>query len=200
MQVSVMRVAATRVTVLLSLLVVLGGTPILGEIRDRDFLNDLRVGHWVEVRGEVDDDGTFLAERIEGLSARTTSALWGVAKIDTSGALEVLGRRLVVDDQTTWRGGDATSAHGRRVRVRGQLDARGRFVAERIDIRDPGVERISGRVDRVRQNGDHLELRLVGFDVAVLPPRSPTPRTTPRRARSGASVHPGHGHLRSTGS
>jgi hypothetical protein len=56
------------------------------------------------------------------------------------------------------------------VRLRGEQDKSGQFVARSVEIRDPGVARIAGRVERSERlaNGG-LRLEVLGFSVFVPP-------------------------------
>ena len=137
--------------------------------RDVELLDKLKPGHWVEVRGLLEPGGSFTAQRIELTGPRRDDTLWGIA---TSGSrpdlLNVLGREVETSANTRWQGGTLASCIGQRVRVRGLRDSRGRIAARRIQIREPGVARIAGRIDHSQRLADgSLELELLGISVVV---------------------------------
>lgn len=139
--------------------------------RDADIVSALRPGLWLEVRGRLQSDGVFVAERIEAQRPRITSRLWGVASRGAApGSLVVLGRTLDVGPDTEWRGTVPAQAPGQRLRVKGHRGPGERFVATRVERRDPGVERISGRIDRRERRADGgVALWILGFEIDVPP-------------------------------
>ncbi len=143
--------------------------------RDVDVLSNLRVGHWVEVRGELTRPDLFLADRVAIIKPKPESRLWGIAAPgELADSMMVLGRKVQIDDRTQWldreketRDHTAGSARDHRVRVSGHLGVRGRFLAETIEIRDPGTSRILGRVDAISTRNGATQLKILGFDVQV---------------------------------
>lgn len=152
------------------LLLALAALPLMATEPDSstDLLEELRVGHWVEVRGSLRGD-RFLAERIELRPARSAARLWGVASPGTRpGHLEVLGRQVATRADTRWRGGRRDDVLGHRVSVIGQRGAGGRLVAQSVQLREPGVERVEGRIDRIEVSlSGEKRLRILGFLVVV---------------------------------
>jgi len=155
--------------------------------RDVEILDRLNVGHWVEVRGSLVDSGVFAVQRIELTRPRGEDSLWGYAERGSRPDLvRVLGREIETSSSTHWEGGTLGSSIGQRVRVRGVQDKGGRIVARSIEIRDPGVARIAGRIDKSEQLSDgSLRLEVLGFSVLVpsnVKQRSAVPLTSLRLA------------------
>lgn len=136
----------------------------------QDLLSALRVGHWVEVRGFWDrQTQEFHAERLELRPPQSRSEIWGVAESAPDGALVVLGRTVSIARRAPWpegmpEVGDQTSP---RVRLRGDLGAGGRFVADDVAVRKPGVDRLIGRVDRLHRDDGFAQIEILGFQVLV---------------------------------
>ncbi len=160
------------------------------------WLDRLRVGHWVEVRGELGSGG-FVATRVEARKPRREARIWGTAEAGLrAGELKILGTRIEITPTTKWRGGSRITALGQRVRVRGHLSSLRVFLAERVEVREAGVERIEGRIDALRKTEDGgLALEILGFQVRVPPearqrteaPFERLPRILPRPLESSAA-------------
>lgn len=139
-------------------------------------INQLREGHWVEVRGTF-DGAVFEASRIDLRNPARRLELRGVAKADPAGSgFRVLGRVIQVDPDT--RGGHrAARLIGKVVRVRGELTRDGQFRATRIDRRSSPRERLRGRISHITPHPDgSADLDIAGFTVRV-------PEDTPVRTR-----------------
>jgi alginate production protein len=136
--------------------------------RDVEILSDLRVGHWVEVRGRLTGE-TFVAERIELRSPARRIHLWGIAAPGINdNELVVLDRRIIPGSRVELPEGGLDAAIGQRVRVDGATGPGRTVEARRIRLREPGVERILGRIDRISGTGDgDYELSIADFRVVV---------------------------------
>ena len=153
----------------------LGSTEGTADPRDVNVLGALQVGHWVEVRGELTSANTFVADRIAATQPRAESRLWGIASFDERAqAMVVLGREVQIHDRTQWPTADDTSAshavqraRGHRVRLSGHLGTRGRFLANKVEVREPGTSRILGRVDAINNRDGAARLKILGFDIEV---------------------------------
>ena len=139
--------------------------------RNVEILGDLDAGHWVEVRGSLLESGTFVAERIELTRPRREDFLWGPAKAGaTAGRITVLGRDIETGPTTRWAGGTLETCIGQRVRVRGLENKHGGIVAHSIEVRNPGVARIAGRIENAEQLSDGtLHVEVLGFPVLIPP-------------------------------
>ena len=135
-----------------------------------DLLEELRVGHWVELRGAwLAEDEAFRAERLEVRPPQNRSEIWGVASSSASGEPMVLGRVVTFDRGTEWPESIAGMEElvGRRLRVLGDRGAGGTFAADVLDRRKPGVDRLVGRIDRLRRVDGAVEVEVLGFEVLV---------------------------------
>ncbi|MFN0006448.1 MAG: alginate export family protein [Planctomycetota bacterium] len=130
---------------------------------------ELRVGHWVEIRGGLQDDDRFLASTVEVLAPQDEELLIGIAtEVDASGSrFELLGRTVRVSDRTEWRDVELGSLEGARVKVEGHWRGRQLFSARKISPRKDGRDRISGRVDDLGRIPQGLEILVQGFRVVV---------------------------------
>jgi alginate production protein len=168
-------------TVILAAMVILSGGASQGsssgdsaiEVSQGDLLHQLRRGHWLEVRGtlQTESSGTiFLGERVEAKEPRRWEAIWGTAEPwFESQHLKVLGRLVKIQGNTEVRGA-ATPRDliGQRVRVLGWRGASGRMIAHRVELRDPGVDRVVCRVDRIERRPDGgFDLRICDFQVVL---------------------------------
>jgi len=140
---------------------------------------ELRVGHWVEVRGQLENDGTFRANALEALPPADTEVLTGTAsRVDVAAqTFELLGRSVRVSARTRWQDLSLTRLEGRRVKVEGHW--RGRYVAARnISPRDPGRDHVAGRIDQIDRIPEGLKLRVLDFPV-IVPDRTTIRSQTP---------------------
>lgn len=131
---------------------------------------ELQVGHWVEVRGALTGADTFLAEKVELVAPDDEEELIGaVNRVAEDGTwFEVLGQRVRFDDETAWEGTSLEALVGARVEVQGEYKTPKKFSAEKVRPRDPGRDRILGRIDDVRRGADGaLELDVMRFRVVV---------------------------------
>ncbi|MEZ5977242.1 MAG: alginate export family protein [Planctomycetota bacterium] len=133
--------------------------------------SDLRVGHWVEVRGELDDLGRFVASKVEpGAEERYESLTGVVTSHDVAdGALVLLGVPVAITDRAEWTSiapGDLT---GRRVRIEGRYRGPDRFSARDVRPWGEGRDRMSGRIDSLTEVEGGIELTLLGRSVVLAP-------------------------------
>lgn len=132
--------------------------------------SEIRVGHWVEVRGRWVESTRFEASRLDLIEPRSAPRLWGVAEQgEVPGTLAVLGQTLVFDEGSKMSQPMAELV-GRRVRVQGSFGAQRQFHVRSIAARSPGRDRILGRVGSVRsRDANGLRLTIQGFEVHVAP-------------------------------
>jgi alginate production protein len=124
-------------------------------------------GHWLEVRGQLDERAVFKAERIDIVSPQAEEEIIGTAVADSAGELQILGKSLRLSDSTEYRKLAPDRLDGARVKVEGEYRESRNFSAETISARGPGRERITGRVDRLVAAGDGYLLRIMDFMVFV---------------------------------
>lgn len=130
----------------------------------------VRVGHWLEARGELRPDGVFVSENAEVLAPQRDEVLIGTIapQADGAGRFLLLGRTVVASRATEWEGVDPRHPGGARVKVEGRWQPPGTFLARTVSRRGEGRERIGGRVEEVRRGSDGVHVRILGF-TALLP-------------------------------
>lgn len=129
----------------------------------------VRVGHWLEVRGQLEGDGLFRCERAEIVDPKRRERLVGtVSEADPAGnRFTLLGQPVAASEQTDWGQVTQGTVAGRRIKVRGFYLGPKRFSAREIDARDPGREEIGGRVDSIRRTAIGLEVQIMRFRVLL---------------------------------
>lgn len=130
-------------------------------------VDELVEGHWLEVRGQLDERGVFKAGRIDIVSPSDEEEIIGTAVADPEGELQILGKSLRLSESTEYQKLTPGSLGGLRVKVKGQYGRSQNFSAEKISARGPGREGITGRVDRLVAAGDGYLLRIMDFMVFV---------------------------------
>lgn len=131
-------------------------------------LADLRVGHWVEVKGVLEAK-SFTASAIEVLPPSDKHVLIGaVTEVDEADkSFVVLGQPVQVTDKTQWRDVDLSALKGKFVKVEGHYRGPNKFSARQISARGEGRSRIEGRIDAIEPMGEDLELTVMRFKVLV---------------------------------
>lgn len=136
---------------------------------DASPLRDIAVGQWLEVRGQLRDDGNFHAEKLTLIDPQKHEELIGTAtKLSSDTAyFELLGRRIKVSERTELDAIDLSSIEGQRVKVTGYYRGAGRFSAREVGSRGAGRDRLSGRVDGIGTNGSGPILLLMDVPVTA---------------------------------
>ena len=129
----------------------------------------IRVGHWVEVRGELAEDGRFLASKVEIMEPEKYELLIGTVPSSETDAdrFSLLGQPVHASERTDWEGIRPDELPGSRVKVEGRWRGPAKLSAREIQTRGPGRDRIGGRVDDVRATEGGHELRVMRFTVFV---------------------------------
>jgi hypothetical protein len=150
---------------LLSVLLVPG--PRLAQASELELL---RVGHVVEVRGEFDDKGRFVVQKLELKPADEDEALIGTvpaSETDPASFL-LLGQRVDTNEETKWQEGlERGSLAGKRVKVEGTYKGETRFRADSIAPRGEGRDRIVGRLDQLVPVEGGYDARMFNFRVFI---------------------------------
>ena len=129
---------------------------------------DLRVGHWVEVRGLFAADGSFVAEKVTARPPQDLNLLIGEA---TKGGVRDDGfvwhdQPVSVSDKTEWKKVDLDGlAAGARVKVEGRWRGPLKFSAREVAARGEGRDRLGGRIDAVTDADGGRRLRIMRFEV-----------------------------------
>ncbi|MCE9592627.1 MAG: alginate export family protein [Planctomycetes bacterium] len=142
-------------------------------------------GLFAEIKGAVDADGVFRAAEIEVLAPDDDSILATVIEPPMGERFFLLGQEIHVDADTRYKNARLDALAGARVKVRGDWHGARNFSASSIEARDPGRDRIGGRIDAVRVDGEEIVLRVMAFEVrakATLVVKSATPLATTTQA------------------
>lgn len=132
---------------------------------------ELRVGHWVEIRGELAADDMFVASEIV-LSRPDDDEEELLGTITEVGPEKfwILEQEVHVDEETKWRDLDPEDPEdlvGRRVKVSGHYRGPLNFSAGAVADRVPGRDGILGRIDARRERRDGFELDVMRWRVRV---------------------------------
>jgi alginate production protein len=133
---------------------------------------DLRVGHWIEVKGQLDAGGIFVVDELLLSPPEDYETLLGtVTGIDLANStLQIHGQPITFSEKTEWLELTPSSELvGKRLRVQGRYRGPAKFSSRDIRARGAGRDRIAGRVDGLRPLGDGLELDLLRFRVRCGP-------------------------------
>ncbi|MSR61663.1 MAG: hypothetical protein EXS08_04340 [Planctomycetes bacterium] len=129
----------------------------------------LQVGHVVELRGALDDQGRFVADKAELQKPSSDDVLIGDVAASESDpeSFALLGQIVVTDADTKWAGLERGSPGGKRLKVEGSWKGPRRFIAKNVIARGAGRDRIAGRIDELKQVEGGWEARLMIFTVLL---------------------------------
>jgi len=139
-------------------------------------LDDLRVGHWVTIKGELstatgpDERTRFVAQELEVGAAQEYESLIGTIEADPRDLREwvLLGQPISRSDRTEWTRLDPQAPMiGRRARIDGRYRGPGKLSARDIRPWGEGRERLIGRVDEINSVRGGFELEVMRFTVFV---------------------------------
>lgn len=141
----------------------------LAQEQESSPLATLRVGHVLEVRGDFDAQGRFVAQKVELLPADEDDTLIGTVPADDDdlASFTLLGQRVLTDETTTWSNIEKGSLAGKRIKVQGTYKGPTHFRAHAIAPRGEGRDRAGARLDVWRRVEGGYEARLMNFDVFV---------------------------------
>ncbi|MFT5051014.1 MAG: alginate production protein [Chlamydiales bacterium] len=130
--------------------------------------SDVSVGHWIEVKGTF-EQGRFFAESVEIVEPSDRESIIGTVTevAEDSSYFVILDRRISVSGSTTWRDVSPKELLGARVKVEGHYRGPRKFSSRKVSRRNPGRERLSGRVDDKRRVDSVEELRVMNFVVST---------------------------------
>lgn len=134
-------------------------------------LDDVAVGQWVILKGTYDGLARFTATEVEIAAPEELHQLVGTIEAVEPDGFVVLGQSVEVSEKTRWRKElDLGSlASGMRVDVEGHYRGPRKFSAREVSPREPGRDRLSGRLEAVQPlPGGGLELRVTRYTVTVL--------------------------------
>ena len=136
--------------------------------QSESFVDVLTEGHWLEVRGFHQADGSFLAQRIDLVQPGRYEILVGtISGVQTGGNFTLLGQRVEVQRKTGFRNVNGNALEHKRVKVEGYYRSAEKFSARQIAGRGGGRDGITGRIDNLRSDRDGLEVGIMGYRVKI---------------------------------
>ena len=134
-------------------------------------VEDLRVGHWLRIKGALDPNGRFVAEELELREPAEEQGVIGLATDvePRQSRFRVLGQLVKISDKTEWEGGlDWDSLEGRRLEVEGHYRGPRNLSARELQPRNPGGrDRLEGRIDDLARSSTGLLIKVMRWEVLV---------------------------------
>ena len=134
---------------------------------DKPTLAQLRLGHWIEAKGDLRDT-VFVVSEVEVVEPADEEELIGTA-VRVSGLdqrFELLGLRVDVTSETEWRDVSLDKLEGVRVKVQGRWKG-GKLVAKEVSKRGEGRDRIAGRIDAIKGEAPQRVLEVMDFQLQL---------------------------------
>jgi alginate production protein len=142
--------------------------PSAASARSESSTHVLREGQWLEVRGSYREDGRFVAERADLVQPGRYEVLIGTAQPDArDDYFRLLGIPVEIHEKTDFERLDGRDIRGARVKVEGYYRGEDKFSAREIGPRGEGRERITGRIDRIRNRRSGTQLSIMNFLVEI---------------------------------
>ncbi len=131
-------------------------------------LSAIREGHWLEIRGEFKGDGKFEAARVDLIHSQRYEVLIGtIAEKEEDDKFIMLDESVEVVEKTTFKRVERGHMVGQRVKIEGYYLGGKRFSARKISPRGKGRDRLAGRVDRIRPDGNGWLVNIMNFTVSI---------------------------------
>ncbi len=125
-------------------------------------------GHWLEVRGGLDEKGVFQAQRVNLIEPESEEVLIGtITETDGTEQITLLGQMAQISEKTRFNKVTAGQLANLRVKVEGHYRGPKRFSIRKITTRGPGRERVSGPVSEIRKIDNGYSFRIMNFEVMV---------------------------------
>lgn len=132
-------------------------------------IGDVRVGHWVQIKGLFDEDGALIASAFEVRPAEDSESV--VCRVEErigSSRFSSQGQEFHTSVKTKFRKITMGGLEGQRVKIEGRWRGSRNFSCRTISLRGEGRDRIVGRVDALEDLEDgSRRLRIMSFDVLV---------------------------------
>ncbi len=128
---------------------------------------DLKPGHWLEVRGTLQDSHQFVAEKVTIGEPDDEAALIGTVRVDRQGRLMLLDHRLRFESDVEYQGIRRGALKGARVKVEGELADQWVFSVEEVKPRDAGRDRIEGPIDNLTQTDGQVRFDILGYGIVL---------------------------------
>jgi len=132
-------------------------------------ISQLRVGHWVQVKGSLGADGIFVGTGIEVTEASDEESFVATpTDVDVdAGTFSVFGLPMATSARTDWHGLTISELDGQ-VKIEGHYRGMQKFSVRSIELRkNPGRDRIEGRVDGLEPRDGGFALRIMHFTIHV---------------------------------
>jgi len=114
-------------------------------------MNDIVPGHWLEIRGTLDEQGDFIAARADLVEPETDEVLIGtISEVPAADEFFLLGQAIQISQKTRFSKVDASNLLGTRVKVEGHYRGQKRFSARKVSNRGAGRDRIVGLVSDIQ--------------------------------------------------
>ncbi len=125
-------------------------------------VSEVQVGHWARAKGQFDSAGRFQVSELEIREPEDYESILATVEDElTSTRFLVHGQEVHTSVRTKFRDVSPSNLVGSRVKIEGRWRGARKFSSRTISKRDPGRDRIEGRVDSIRQQPDgtwHIEI------------------------------------------
>ncbi len=135
-------------------------------------IDQVKVGHWIRVKGHLESPGIFIAEEIEVREpAREESIVATPTNVRDDGQwFDMLGLPCNTSARTEWDGLTPAELGLEQIEVEGHYRGPRRFSVRDVEARNnEGRDRIEGRLDQVQRLSGGFEFRVMSFRVLVDP-------------------------------
>lgn len=131
--------------------------------------SDVRVGHWLEVRGSFDAGRRiFVGEKATLGEPERYEVLIGTLEAAGRSRYKLMESSVTLSAETRLRGGlRRNRLAGERVKVEGVWAGGRELEAQQVSPRGPGRERLAGRVDEVRVTESGTQVVIMGYPIEM---------------------------------
>jgi len=131
-------------------------------------LDGIVAGNWVEVRGKLNEQGVFIAQRIDLVEPGFVETLIGTVSTPSgSGEFILLGQAVQISPKTVFRKVTGKELLNKRVKLEGHYRGPKRFSARKISARGAGRDRLVGLISAIRQDDGGYALTIMNQQVHV---------------------------------
>ena len=125
-------------------------------------------GNWVELRGALDEQGVFVAERVNLVEPETDEILIGtISEFSGTDEFVLLGQAIQISRKTKFSKVNADNLLDKRVKVEGHYRGQARFSARKVSARGAGRDRIVGLISDIQQTTDGHLISIMNQKVRV---------------------------------
>lgn len=131
-------------------------------------MNDIVPGHWLELRGKLDEQGVFIVARADLVEPETDEVLIGtISEVTGADEFILLGQAIQISQKTRFSKVDASNLLDKRVKVEGHYRGQKRFSARKISNRGDGRDRIVGLVSDIKSTSEGYLVTIMNHSVRV---------------------------------